>query len=186
MKRSRFRIAGLMAVVGAVAINLVVMRSFDESKSDSLPHLFFACGVMPMASLLILVALTSAPSLMRGGRLSPFVLGFEATGLLVVFAFVTCYSLAPSILLDCIERIGVYTRPVFNRYFTDPSRGVALALELGFGTVIFSLPQCLVALLGGWVNHVVGFTVRFERPRRELAVPVSGSTSEATGLTHRR
>ena len=40
-------------------------------------------------------------------------------------------------------------------------------LELGAGVVIFSLPQLLVALLGGWLTRKLGLTVRFERLRVE-------------------
>ena len=179
MKRPRFPIAGLMAAVGAVAINLAVMRSLAETTVGGHSHLFFACGVMPMASLLILVALAAVPSLVRGGRCSPFVLGFEAVGWAVVFAFVTCYSLAPSVLVNSIARIGVYTRPVFARYFADSPGWVGAAIELGFLTVIFSLPQLPVALFGGWVNRKVGLTVRFERQGIEPLMPESGSGSDA-------
>jgi hypothetical protein len=38
MKSARFPIAGLMAVVAAIAINLTVMRSFDPHKLDALPR----------------------------------------------------------------------------------------------------------------------------------------------------
>jgi hypothetical protein len=87
MRRARFPIAGWMAAVTAVAVNLAVMRSFNATRSDSLPHLFFACGVMPMASVLFLVALFSAPNLMRGGRLNPFAFGFGAFGCVALFAY---------------------------------------------------------------------------------------------------
>ena len=63
MKQPRFAIAGMMAGVAAAALNLAVVRSFNPNKPESLSHLFFACGVMPMASVLILVALAALHAL---------------------------------------------------------------------------------------------------------------------------
>jgi hypothetical protein len=165
MKRPRFLIAGLMAAVAAVAVNLAVMRAFDETRPESLSHLFYACGVMPMASILILVALFSAPNVLRGGKLSPFSLGFEAVGWAVVFAYVTCYSLAPSVVFASAEYIGRYTRPVLTPYTADSPRWLAMAFELGVGAVIFTVPELIVALLGGWLTQRFGLTARFEVER---------------------
>ena len=104
-----------MATVAAVAINLAVMRSieqsFEQSDAGGMSHFFFACGVMPMATLLILIALISAPSLVCGGRLSPFILGFEVFGWAVLLVFVACYSVDPSVLVAYAEPIDAYTRP---------------------------------------------------------------------------
>jgi hypothetical protein len=130
--------------------------------------LFYACGVLPMASILILVAFFSAPNRLRGGDLSPFVLGFEALGWAVVFAYVTCYSLAPSVVFASAEQIGQYTRPALAPYATDAPRWLALAFELGIGAVIFTVPELVVAVLGGWLTHWFGLTARFELRRRRL------------------
>jgi hypothetical protein len=167
MKSARFPIAGLMAVVAAIAINLTVMRSFNESKPDSLAHLFFACGVMPIASVLFLVALFSAPSLVRGGRFSPFALGFEAFGCVAVFAFVAIYSIAPSALMAFIELIGARTRPVLQPLVQSAPGWIQLSVELGFAAVLFSLPELVIALFGGWLSRKLGITLRFEFLRAE-------------------
>ena len=182
MKRPRFPIAGLMAAVAAVAINLAVIRSLEQNTAGGPSHVFYACGVMPMASLLILVALTAAPSLVRGGRCSPFVVGFEALGSLMVFAFITCYSVAAPMLVVCIGLIGEYTRPVFIRYFAGSPNWVGGLFELGLLTIFCSLPQLLVALGGGWLTRKLGLTVRFERQGIEPPVPVSESTGDAARL----
>ncbi len=73
---------------------------------------------------------------------------------------------------------GAYTRPVFVRYFADSPPWVGMPLELGFGAVIFSLPQLAVALFGGWLNRKFGLTVRFER--RGVDEPAT-SAPKATG-----
>ena len=86
-----------MAAVAAVAINLAVL-AFDRNDQLRWPAdaFFFACGVMPMASLLILVALTGHQVSCGAAGSRHFVLGFEAFGWAMVFAFITCYSIAPS------------------------------------------------------------------------------------------
>jgi hypothetical protein len=185
MKQARFPIALLMAAVAAVAINLAVWRSIDLTNANGgLSHFFFASGAMPMASLLLLVALISARNVMRGGPVAPFLVGFGALGWAVVFAFITCYSVAPSVLLGYAEIIGAYTRPVFERYLADSPNWVGLYIELGAGVIIFSLPQLLIALFGGWMTRKLGLTVRFERRRmEEAAAHALESKSDAGGTT---
>ncbi len=178
MNSARFPIAGLMAVVAAIAINLTVLRSFNESQPDFLGHLFFACGVMPMASVLFLIALFSTPSLLRGNRFSSFALGFEAFGWLAVFAFVTVYSVAPSALLASTEWIGARTRPVLEPLFQGAPGWIQLSVELGCGAIIFSLPELVIALFGGWLARKAGITLRFERWRRGETGRLCGRNAE--------
>ncbi|MFI5454531.1 MAG: hypothetical protein ACHRXM_03685 [Isosphaerales bacterium] len=164
MKRPRVPIAGLMAAVAAVAVNLSVMRSFATTP-NSLPHFFFACGVLPIASILILVALFSAPNLLRGGWLSPFVIGFEASGWAAVFAFITYCSIATSAVIGHAGAIAAPIRPFISPYVDHSPSLAAACVELGFATILFSLPQLLLALLGGWLARKSGLTVRFEHRR---------------------
>jgi len=166
VKQPHVPIAGLMAAVAAVAVNLAVMRSYDPTKLDALPHFFFAFGVVPIASILILVALFSAPILLRGGWLSPFVIGFEASGWAVVFAFITWYSIATSAVMGHLGAIGTLISPVISPYVDQSPSLAAACVELGFATILFSLPQLLLAVLGGWLARKSGLTVRFEHRRR--------------------
>ena len=163
-ERSALSIAGSMAAVGAVAFNLAVIRSFDENNPDSLPHLFFVCGVMPMASLLLLVALISAPKLWRGRLLHSSSALKPRVGR-AVFAYIACgHPLRPMVLMAATEWIGGATRDPFSCVtFRTAAPGLGWRLELGFGAVIFSLPQLVVALFGGSLNSKLGMTVRFER-----------------------
>ncbi len=141
MKRPRFAIAGLMAAVAAVAINLAVIRSR--------PNFFFACGVMPMASILVLLALVSAPKFVRGGWLSPSALGFQSFGWLAVFGFIACLCLAPSALLGYSRLFGPYLSLFFAPLMRGVSRSGANAFEFAACTVIFTLPELVIALFGG-------------------------------------
>ena len=174
MQRLRFPIGGLMAAVAAAAVNLAVIRAFDVNKPDALPHLFFVCGVTPMASILFLVALFSAPQAARGGRVSSFALGFEALGWVAVFAFVAIYSIKPAAILAFTEWTGRWTRPVLVPLFEHSPMWAQLSAELGVGIVLFSLPELIVALGGGWLAWKIGLTVRFEigGKRAVVGVPV--------------
>jgi hypothetical protein len=152
-----------MAAVVAVAVNLAVMRAFDETQDGALSYLFFACGVMPVGSVLTLVALSSIFNPAREVWLSPFVLGFEAMGWVMVFAFVTVYSTAPSEVLAFSEWIGTWTNPPLPEILERLPKGVRTVVQMGLVTGLFSFPELVVAMLGGWLNRKVGLSVRFER-----------------------
>ena len=164
MKLPHTPIAGLMGAVVAVAVNLAVIRSLiDQNSPESAPHFFFAFGILPMSSLLIVVALISAPNLRRGRSPSPFLFGFEVSGWAAVFAFLTCYSIATSRLMGFLEAIAGLLRPIIVPYAQAAPSWAQMSIELGFATALFSLPQLLIALLGGWLIARSGFTIRFER-----------------------
>jgi hypothetical protein len=128
----------------------------------------FVCGVVPMASLLLAVAVLQAPKLIRGGLLPPFVLGFEAVGWATIFGFITFYSMIPEYLSAFMELIATYITPVFGRYPVDTPDWLGLLIEFGAAAIIFSSPQLPVALLGGWLMHKLGLTLRFERRRTAM------------------
>jgi hypothetical protein len=172
-----------MAAVAAVALNFAVIRSFDQTSANG-SFIFFVCGVMPMASLLVLAALFSAPRMLRCDRLPSFLLGFEGMGWVMVFVFVTGYSLAQSQILAAVELIAVRTRPFFSRYLVDTPDWVGLVLELGFGIVIFSLPQLVVALLGGLLTRRFGLTCRFERYRGGPVEQADSGSAALEGANH--
>jgi hypothetical protein len=179
VKRPRVSIAGLMFAVAAGALNFCVMRS---AVLDA--HRNFAFGILPMASLLTLVALHSAPNLRHGGCLSPFAVGFEASGWVAVFAFVTCSSIAASEVSAYTELILDPVFPIIRPCLEAAPGSVAMFGYLGLFTIIYSLPQLLLALLGGWLGRKAGLTARFEwRGNAEVApdptrsVPASTSTA---------
>ena len=178
-----FPIAGLMAVVAAVAINLAVWRSFDENRPDSLPHLFFACGVMPMASLLILVGLALGSEPGDGaGRLSPFAFGFESFrlggGLHVRHA-----------LFDRLRRRswhspnGPGNGPDRSSFRFSSIRRVGSDVRgAGLRGRYFSLPQLIMRLVGGWLRRRSGFTVRFDLGASEPGRGLLRNDEDVAGL----
>jgi hypothetical protein len=166
MKRHRVSLATMMGTVAAAAVTFSVMHAFDPGSPHSLPHFLYATGVMPVASLLILVGVCSVPRVLQSGELSSFVIGFEAFGWTAVFAFITCYSVATTTFMAGAEAIAAMGRPVVIAYLQDTPDWLGVFVELGFATVLFSLPQLLLALLGGFLARRAGVTARFALANR--------------------
>ena len=123
MVRRRVGILGLMAAVALAAINLSVMRSWEPARGDGdISHYLYATGVLPMASVLIFVAMISARELASRGRASPFAVGFLATGTLAVFAFVTVASLDIKGLRDVGHGVLILAAPFLLRLFPNAHR----------------------------------------------------------------
>jgi hypothetical protein len=59
------------------------------------------------------------------------------------------------------EAIAAICRPFVIVYAQDLAGWAGLFVELGFATILFSLPQLLIALLGGWLARRCGLTARF-------------------------
>jgi hypothetical protein len=132
--------------------------------------------------------LISAPRLFRSGELSSFVIGFEALGWAAVFAFITCYSIATKTFMGGAEAIAATCRPFLFDYLKDLPVWAGLAVEFGFATILFSLPQLLLALLGGWLARRIGVTARFalanSAPKR-AANPDGSTRNERDSDGHR-
>ena len=88
-------------------------------------------------------------------------IGFEALGWTAVFAFITCYSIAEQTVVDCSAMIDVALRRPFLVVFRDLPGPAGQLVEFGCATALFSLPQLLLALMGGWLARRVGLTARF-------------------------
>jgi hypothetical protein len=187
MARSRASIAGMMAAVAAVAVNAAVMRLVYAAGSSRFAFIY-ACGVLPMASLLILVAVVSIPSLLRGGWLSPFLVGFEAVGWSVVFAFISWYCVDEMGIFDCTQAIATFVggEPGISALFLDgppdlePPNRIEAAIEFGFSTGLYSLPQLVLAMLGGWLARKLGLTARFEHWGTPKELRSTGSMRPST------
>jgi hypothetical protein len=162
MKRFRVPLVGLMAVVAALAINLALVRAYGIYGVEE-ATVCFLCGVLPMASLLILAAALEVPTLVRGGPLPPFLLGFEVLGWAMALAFITWYSLAPSLLLKLAEYLLLHAWPDFDVHVRKLPKWCESPVAYAAGGIIFLPPQLLIALLGGWLNRKLGFTIRLDR-----------------------
>jgi hypothetical protein len=165
--RPRVSIAGMLAALIVIALNLAVMRSVDPNSLYSLHHFLFACGIFPMASLLILLAVIWAPAPLRGQRIPAFLIGFEVFGAAAVFAFLAYYSLATSEVLAFTSVFGDLIRPVVVPYLDAAPAWTGMVVELVCTTLLFSLPQLLLALLGGWLASSSRLRARLEQQRTE-------------------
>ena len=141
MKRRAVSIAALMAAVAAVAVNVAVWRSITGNQSNSQSAFFYACGVLPLASLLILVGSFSVPSVLRGSPLSPFIFGFEAVGGLVVFAFISWYSIATDAVIGCVSVIAAPIQPSVMSYLQNAPDWVKFCLSSGLRLSCFRCPS---------------------------------------------
>jgi hypothetical protein len=181
MKRLRISIAALMAAVAIVAIDVAVWRSVDLNKANGESVFMYCAGVLPMASLLILVGLVSTPNLVRGRGLMPFVFGFEAAGWAIVFAFISWYSLATETVLGYASAIAASIRPFISPSVEQAPEWFRFFAELAFGALLFSLPQLAVALIGGLLASKFGITARFGRQGTRLAVPAADGMRPTVG-----
>ena len=82
-----------------------IFGSFVPWTMSSMVQFFFATGAMPGASLLIVIGLVAVPQLLRSGEISPFVIGFEASGWMSIFGFIAWYSVAPETLPTACSRL---------------------------------------------------------------------------------
>ena len=114
MRRPRLPIAGLMAGVALAAVDLAIVRSIVANGLNSESGLFYVCGILPAASLLVLVAVLALAGARRDGLISPFVVGFELTGWAAVLAFLTFYSVFQGSLIAVIEPIAGWATPTLQ------------------------------------------------------------------------
>jgi hypothetical protein len=125
-----------MAAVFCVAVDFALILSYWDSPG---PQAEVGIVTLPMANLLLM----AVPRLGRRGAARWFWIGFEAAGWLSVLA------------------VGFlswrYTKPFFwlitpvVGYTGSMNEVVAKTLIISFAVVAYTIPQILVALLGGWL-----------------------------------
>ena len=113
-----------------------------------------------MASILIVIAVCSAPNLLRAGRLSPVVFGFEAVGWVAVFAFISWYSIAADAFASYCFALLAWIGFFFDSYLEQSPGWIQVSAGAGIATVVLMLPQLLLALLGGSLAQKLKLTIR--------------------------
>jgi hypothetical protein len=179
VKRFRVSIAGLMAVVALVAVDSAAVRTLiaadyqvPMSATSSMDLLGFALGVLPMASLLILVAMARLPRCIRRGEPATFLVGFEVFGWAVIFLFICLSALSPPAVGRLLDAAALPIGRVLLPYIAHAPEWVPMAIEVVLVVSILGLPELLVALFGGWLTRRLGLTVSIER-RRALPTPAA-------------
>jgi hypothetical protein len=155
--RLRISVGWMMCLVGVVALDMGLMKSLlaIAERTGEVAAEVIACGVPLPVGILVVGALIITRDLIRRGECGPFLAGFVVCGLGVLFLFEACAVVFASWFHAFF---GGAIRPILRPLETneDALRAVAYALL----TLLFSLRQLLVALVGGALNQKVGgFTV---------------------------
>jgi hypothetical protein len=112
-----------------------------------------------MASLLVFVGLLRLPGIMRRGMTSSFLVGFEAFGWAAVFLFIACSTLSPPLIGSYGEAMASVIRPIVGPLATGWPEWALAVLEFGVVSLIFGLPEFLVAVAGGWLARKAGLSL---------------------------
>jgi hypothetical protein len=150
----RFRIAWLMVVVAFVALDLGAIRGLFGVR-DTFAELVLV-GVLPMANILAAVAILGA---VRRG-FPPFLVGFEVFGAAAMLACLAWAWLSPDALT--VYLVGILLLVV--RLFRTESFGVGL-VNYTIAGVLLSLPEVVLALLGGWLTSLAATSLARRRRR---------------------
>jgi hypothetical protein len=148
----RFRIAWVMVAIAIAALDFAVMR---------------ACFDIPEVSLLVLGALPMANVLAVGMVIGqkrpesrPFLLGFEAFGVMALVLFVAVA--VASLFLDNYRLITSYLTPVIGSIEKSigPNRPfVFIPIGLFAMVVMLGWPQLVFALIGGSLSRRFKITI---------------------------
>ena len=176
MSRVRIPIAGLMAAVMIVAVDAAIVRSMilansyvPTSPTTTMGLVVFAMGVLPMASLLIFVALIRLPKLARVEADATSFVGFEVVGWATVFLFVVASAVSPPAVANYVNTVAWPIGRVLAPMVVRSPEWLITAVEFVLIVAIFFLPELAIAMLGGWLARRAGFTVRIGRTRRSEA-----------------
>lgn len=136
--QKRLSVSFLMMVVLVVAVDFAVFRYLDHLQAPRNA----AIVSLPMISLLVL----TAPCVRRG----PFWVGFQAVG------WITTFVLGSLAWADVywLHLPLIWTQRLLPRFEVEVNRlgdPLASVIFLSYDTGLYTTPQILLALLGGWV-----------------------------------
>ena len=150
MKVPRFRIAWFMVFIALAALDFQVIRAMPEIGPPTSELLVL--GALPMANVLTVGLLIGQRR--PGSR--PFLLGFEAFGVMALALYVALVSFSPQTV------VNPYLKPLLQpiTITIGQNRPVVLIATLGFvGVVMLSLPQLTFALMGGLLSRRYRITI---------------------------
>ena len=138
VKPPRFRLAGAMAFVAAVALNLAAFRALYDEPGEVL--LFDA---LPTVNVLALVGLAG----FRRRRLRAFALGFAAAGALSLAAFLAWADANPWSLLRYVGQPAEAADRVLERIFPGAHIPIIYVILI----VALAIPHTVMGLAGGYL-----------------------------------
>jgi hypothetical protein len=133
----RFSIALLMAVVFFVAADFAIVRAYWNAPG---PEVAVAVTTLPMINLLLL----ALPRLRAGREDRRFWAGFQVAGWMMVLVFGACNWIFEDDFIAPIVWIS-------QQGWFAPNSPAGLAFNIACGVVIYTLPQLLAAMVGGWL-----------------------------------
>lgn len=163
MNRLRFSLGYLAAVAAVLAIDMGIVRSLTRvvpgsnqlqylipiDATHAMSFLTPALGVLPLASVLVLMTVSQLLTLRRGGVVSASRAGFVGCGWLVLCLYMTIAALAPSAVNAYVVSVGERIAPVLMPLLGPaPSDGSVAAVEGMLCVAGLGLPQLLIALGG--------------------------------------
>ena len=195
MAKLRIPLVALMGAVAIIALDMAIFSSLYRSNPFLVlspgvhVQLFvFAFGVLPLASLLIFVALVRLPHIVLRRVDAPFFFGFEVFGWGTIFLFILIAALSPKSVAAYFESMfrvaDLILVPLARSFNSQAKRPLWLDMvlewifEAGPLTLFFAVPEVLFALLGGWVARKIGISVRVELRR---AVPTQPDPEAVAG-----
>jgi hypothetical protein len=161
----------LVAALDAAAIRTLLSpnRIVELTATTTADLVVFACGVLPMASLLVVGALAQAPSICRPGGGSCAVVGFQVFGWAAVSLFIVLSVLVPAAVAGYGEALAAFLYPAIAASPRGWPDWALMVFELAFCAAVFTLPELLMASVGALLANRYWITVRIERRRRQGA-----------------
>ena len=148
MRLPRFRIAWVMVAVAIAALDFAAIRALPGSPSGELVLL----GALPMANVLAVGLLIGLRH--RGSR--PFLLGFEAFGVMALAFYIALTGFSPH--PGVISYLDLLLQPT-SRTIGTGRPGVLIAIICSIAVVMLGLPQFTFALIGGFLSRRFKITV---------------------------
>lgn len=147
-KLPQFSIARLMAAVAMIAfVCLAYHIDLTDHRVWRLGH-EYVIGVVPMASLLLFGLLVAGSDLWRRGECHPFAVGFELAGWASLFFYVSFMA----INFENGRRWLDVILPTTQWFFRRSALIYADYDVLAFQTLLFFIPELVLAVIGGWAT----------------------------------
>jgi hypothetical protein len=164
MRVPRLSIAWLMLAVIVLAADCALLRAALTAFGGSASIPVFLIGAVPVADALAVGLLLIGLRLRRDGRAGPFLCGFVAAGMAAALLYALAFILGPEAVMAAAREL---LRPVFDvlsraslpwndRIPVGVGQVVGIAIEVGAIFLVFSTPQLLLAVLGGWAARRLG------------------------------
>ena len=177
MKGFRVSILDVMSLVVIAAIDCAIVKRLMDTSAEATG---FAFGILPLASLLIFLVFTLIPRRMRSHTPLSFLAGFECFGWIAIPVFVVLLMIYP-------DSIDAYLDAAESKI--SPGKGMhgvpdwlRVLFVFGFCTIVFTTPELLFALFGGWLTRKLGITVLIERKRGERHSASTDKVNESTPI----